>query len=61
MTKELDLNTLNGLSEREAAERLEADGYNELPSTKRHGVLEIALEVVREPMFLLLVACGAST
>ena len=58
MINELDLTTLSGLSGREAAERLEADGYNELPSTKRHNVLAIALEVVREPMFLLLVACG---
>jgi Ca2+-transporting ATPase len=60
MIKELDLSTLSGLSGREAAERLEADGYNELPSTKRHSVLAIALEVVREPMFLLLVACGTT-
>lgn len=58
MINALDLSTLGGLSEREAAERLESDGYNELPSTKRHGVLQIAFEVVREPMFLLLVACG---
>ena len=49
---------VQGLSEREAAQRLQADGYNELPSTKRKSVLAIALEVVREPMFLLLVACG---
>lgn len=58
MINEPDLSTLIGLSEREAAERLEAGGYNELPSTKRHSVLGIAVEVVREPMFLLLVACG---
>jgi Ca2+-transporting ATPase len=58
MINELDLSTLSGLSEQEAAERLECDGYNELPSTKRRRVLEITLEVVREPMFLLLAACG---
>ena len=47
-----------GLSAQEAAERLKVDGYNELPSAKRKGVLSIALEVVREPMFLLLVVSG---
>jgi Ca2+-transporting ATPase len=49
---------VQGLSEREATERLRADGYNELPSTKRKSVLAIALEVMREPMFLLLVVSG---
>ena len=47
-----------GLSEEEAARRLAADGPNELPSAKKRGPLWIALEVVREPMFPLLVACG---
>ena len=59
MINEFDLSTIDGLSEREVTDRLEAEGYNELPSTKRRGVFRIALEVVREPMFLLLVACGA--
>jgi Ca2+-transporting ATPase len=34
------------------------DGPNELPSSRRRCTLAIAFEVVREPMFLLLVACG---
>ena len=47
-----------GLSVAAAAERLDADGFNELPREgHRHG-LAIALDVVREPMFLLLVAAG---
>jgi P-type Ca2+ transporter type 2C len=54
-----DLNTIRGLSEREAAERLKAEGYNELPSAKQRNLFAIALEVAREPMFLLLVASGA--
>lgn len=58
MSIEFDLRTV-GLSETEAAERLSADGFNELPSTKQRNVFAIAFEVVREPMFLLLVACGA--
>ena len=39
-------------------ERLSADGPNELPSSKARGVFSIALEVARQPMFLLLVAAG---
>jgi Ca2+-transporting ATPase len=58
MINEFDLGTIIGLSEREAAERLKADGFNELPSTRRQSVLATVFSVVREPMFLLLVACG---
>jgi Ca2+-transporting ATPase len=54
----LDVRTLSGLTEADATRRLETDGYNELPVGGRRGVLAIALEVVREPMFLMLVACG---
>ena len=50
--------TLTGLSEAEAARRLRGEGYNEIPSAKRHSILAIAWGVVREPMFLLLLACG---
>ena len=48
-----------GLSETEAAERLAADGYNELPSSGKRSIFSIAFEILHEPMFLLLVACGA--
>jgi Cation transport ATPase len=51
--------SLRGLSEREARERLEAEGYNELPQAKRKGALHIAVELLKEPMFLLLLTCGA--
>ncbi|HEY9598578.1 MAG TPA: cation-transporting P-type ATPase, partial [Cyanophyceae cyanobacterium] len=47
-----------GLSDQEAADRLKQDGYNELPSTQHRSFLAIALEIVQEPIFLLLVACG---
>ena len=46
-----------GLTSAEAARRLHG-GYNELPSAKPRGLLSIAWDVVREPMFLLLI--GAS-
>jgi P-type Ca2+ transporter type 2C len=58
LVKSFDINGLIGLSEHEASQRLKEEGYNELPSTKRRSLLAIALGVVREPMFLLLVACG---
>ncbi|MBI3581297.1 MAG: cation-translocating P-type ATPase [Nitrospinae bacterium] len=48
-----------GLSEEAAKARLLADGPNELPSAKPRSAFFIALEVVREPMFLLLGACGS--
>ena len=54
-----DIQNLQGLSAAVAAERLKAEGFNELPAAQRRSVLAIAWEVVREPMFLLLVACGA--
>lgn len=50
--------TLTGLSEAEVARRLREEGYNEIPSARRRNILAIAWGVVREPMFLLLLACG---
>lgn len=47
-----------GLRESEAAARLARDGYNELPQRKRRGFFDVVLNVAREPMFLLLIACG---
>src|SRR5215471_6364816 len=47
--------TLAGLSSAEAYARLEQEGYNELPSTSQRSTFAIALEIVREPMFLLLI------
>ncbi|MDD5368767.1 MAG: cation-translocating P-type ATPase [Anaerolineaceae bacterium] len=47
-----------GLTEQEARERLALDGYNELPGAKKRTFWHILLEVVREPMFLMLIACG---
>ncbi len=48
-----------GLSHTEAAARLKVDGANELPVTGKRNLFGIALEVLREPMFLLLAAAGA--
>lgn len=48
-----------GLTESEAAEKLKKEGYNELPSSKPKGMLDIAAGVIKEPMFILLVLCGS--
>ena len=58
MSQEFDIQKITGLTEQQAIERLRDEGVNELPSSKRRSGLAIAFEVVREPMFLLLVACG---
>lgn len=47
-----------GLTEEEARQRLRAEGPNELPASKPRSVLRLLRDVVFEPMFLLLVACG---
>ncbi|MCX7023541.1 MAG: cation-translocating P-type ATPase [Spirochaetes bacterium] len=52
------IDALQGLSDAEVSERLAVEGYNELPGAKKRTVLAILWEVVREPMFILLIACG---
>jgi len=48
-----------GLTERDAAQRLAVDGPNLLAVDQRRGLAALAGEVVREPMFLLLLGAGA--
>ena len=52
-------NAANGLTSGEARQRLQSDGPNELPASENRGAWGLLREVVLEPMFLLLVACGA--
>lgn len=47
-----------GLTQQQVTQKLLNEGYNELPSSKPKNVFQIALGVIKEPMFLLLVACG---
>lgn len=49
-----------GLSESQAADLLTRHGFNELPTSKPRSIFRIVLEVVREPMLLLLLACGGT-
>jgi Ca2+-transporting ATPase len=48
----------SGLSTAEAQQRLAASGYNELNPPKPRHVWHIVADVLREPMFLLLISAG---
>ncbi|MGH8285851.1 MAG: cation-translocating P-type ATPase, partial [Steroidobacteraceae bacterium] len=47
-----------GLTEKDAAERLARDGFNELPSAERRSSLQIVAGVLGEPMFSLLLGAA---
>src|SRR6185312_4566479 len=49
---------MKGLSTAEVNEQIKIHGYNELPVTKSKNLLHIAFEVMKEPMFILLISCG---
>jgi Ca2+-transporting ATPase len=49
---------LSGLSSSEARKLLTRYGFNELPSQKRRNVFGLLVEVIKEPMLLMLVAVG---
>ena len=50
---------ITGLSSTEAQQRLQAEGSNDLPSTKPRSLFAIAWTILCEPMFILLIACGS--
>jgi Ca2+-transporting ATPase len=50
---------VKGLTSLQAQEKLRMEGFNNLPSSKPRNYLSIALGVITEPMFILLVACGS--
>jgi Ca2+-transporting ATPase len=47
-----------GLSQKEAAARLKAEGPNTLPQADRRSFIRIVLEILREPMFALLIGAA---
>lgn len=49
---------MQGLTASEALARLKAEGFNELPRTERRTIVSLVIEVLREPMLLLLLAGG---
>lgn len=58
MVLELEENKLRGLSQAEAEKRLETEGYNEISGSNKKSFFSILWNVLKEPMFLLLIACG---
>lgn len=48
-----------GVTSENAKALLKQYGFNELPSAKPKNIWKIALEVIKEPMFILLLACGS--
>ena len=58
MTIDLKSEKYQGLSNKQVLEKQKLEGLNELPSSKPKNFLALAWGVVKEPMFLLLVACG---
>jgi len=55
---ESQVRALKGLTLEHAVNALRSEGPNELPTSRKRGILGIVFEVVKEPMFLLLLACG---
>ena len=58
METTFDPENITGLSEEEAAGILKNEGYNELPSQKKQSLFSILLNVLKEPMLLLLLGAG---
>jgi len=59
LERSLDPAKAGGLTEAEAQLRLDKQGANELPLQKKRSLLAIVFEVVREPMFIMLIVAGA--
>ncbi|MBW8333805.1 MAG: cation-translocating P-type ATPase [Prolixibacteraceae bacterium] len=59
MTIDLKSEKYKGLTNNQVQQKQLQEGLNELPSSKPKNLFAIAWGVVKEPMFLLLVACGA--
>jgi len=49
---------MSGLSDEQVKDRIEKFGYNEIEKEKKRSILNIVKEVLKEPMFLLLIACA---
>jgi Ca2+-transporting ATPase len=49
---------MRGLSSSEAEKQLKTFGYNQLPASKPKNNWKLILDVMQEPMFLLLIGCS---
>ena len=59
MSIDLKSEKFYGLTDETVKAKITREGFNELPSSKPKSLFTLAWGVVKEPMFLLLVACGA--
>jgi P-type Ca2+ transporter type 2C len=59
MNFNIDSEEFKALTSNQVKEKLRIEGYNSLPSSKPKNFFSIAIGVVKEPMFILLVACGS--
>ena len=58
MEKNFDIENINGVSEEDAARKINEEGFNELPSQKKHSIFVIFINILFEPMLLLLLVSG---
>jgi len=58
MEKNFDVENITGLCEEDAARKLEEEGFNELPSQKKQSIFTILINILFEPMLLLLLVSG---
>lgn len=58
MALELDEDKIKGLTEREAEKRIRAYGYNEIPEADKKSTFSFLINILKEPMFFLLISCG---
>jgi P-type Ca2+ transporter type 2C len=56
---EIDLDSMSGLSDRDVSIKLKEEGYNELPAAGKKSIFGIVFSVLKDPIFLLLVASGS--
>jgi len=52
-------NPFTGLNDAQVLENQTQNGFNELPATKSNSFFHLALSILKEPMFLLLVVCAS--
>lgn len=58
MEQKFDIEAITGISEEDAARKLDEDGFNELPSQKKQSIFAILINILFEPMLLLLLGSG---
>ncbi|HEX7627896.1 MAG TPA: cation-translocating P-type ATPase [Candidatus Methanoperedens sp.] len=58
MEKPFDRENIAGLSETEVLKKFKEDGYNEIPSREKQSTLALFINILREPMLLLLIGAG---